>query len=88
MEKHTRLDFTKTVTVAQAKQVAETGAPVELVAMAFHEVRNHSTFIPETGAVGNFIINGLPRVAGAPFADPCIDDARSRSWNAAPLQER
>ena len=75
VEKHTRLDFTKTVTVAQAKQVAETGAPVELVAMAFHEVRNHPSFIPETGAAGNFKANGLPRVAGAPFADPCINDA-------------
>jgi hypothetical protein len=91
VEKHTRLDFTKTVTVAQAKQVAETGAPVELIAMAFHEVRNHPSFIPETGAAGNFKANGLPRVAGAPFADPCINDAGQavgtpRLYQSADLQ--
>jgi len=91
VEHHTRLDFTKDLTVAQAVQVDETGTPVEKVAMAFHEVRNHSTFIPETGAVGNFVLNGLPRVAGAPFADPCINDAgaavgKPRLYESADLQ--
>jgi manganese oxidase len=74
-EAHTRLDFHKTITVAQATQIPENGTTVEQAAMAFHEVRNHPSFIPETGAAGNFVTNGLPRVMGAPYADPCINDA-------------
>lgn len=74
-ESHTRLDFSKTLTVAQATQIPENGTAVEQAAMAFHEVRNHPSFIPESGASANFITNGLPRVMGAPYADPCINDA-------------
>ena len=69
----TRLDFTKVVEVAAARELDEQGEPIEKVAMGFHETRNHPTYTPE-GLLSNFITNGLPRTAGAPFADPCIDD--------------
>ncbi|HEX7287971.1 MAG TPA: multicopper oxidase domain-containing protein [Candidatus Angelobacter sp.] len=72
-EAHTRLDFHKTLLTAKAFQVAEGGTPVEKVAMAYHAVRNHSSFTPD-GTAANFVTNGLPAVAGAPFADPCISD--------------
>jgi hypothetical protein len=74
-EAHTRLDFHKTLLTAAAQSVPENGTTVEQAAFAFHAQRNHPSFIPETGAAANFITNGLPAVAGAPFADPCVDDA-------------
>lgn len=74
-EAHTRLDFHKTLLTATAQSIPESGTAVEQAAMAFHAQRNHPSFIPETGAAATFITNGLPAVAGAPFADPCVDDA-------------
>jgi manganese oxidase len=41
--------------------------------MAFHAERTHDTYTPE-GEATRFVTNGLPPIAGAPFADPCIDD--------------
>jgi len=73
-EAHTRLDFHKTLLTANAFQVPEGGTAVEKAAMAYHAVRNHASFAPD-GTAANFITNGLPAVAGAPFADPCINDA-------------
>jgi hypothetical protein len=74
-EAHTRLDFHKTLLTANATQIPENGTAVEQAAFAFHAQRNHPSFLPENGASANFITNGLPAVAGAPFADPCVDDA-------------
>ena len=39
--------------------------------MEYHEKRLHPSFKPD-GTAANFILNGLPRKPGAPFADPCI----------------
>jgi hypothetical protein len=62
---------------AEAIEYPEDGTPAEKVAMLFHEIKYHNTYLPSgtavTGANG-FRTNGAPRQPGAPFADPCIDD--------------
>jgi manganese oxidase len=80
VEQHTRLDFDKSLVTAIAQAVPETGAAVELAAMNYHAIRNHPSFTPE-GAPGNFVTNGLPQKPGAPYADPCIDDAGAAFGN-------
>jgi hypothetical protein len=85
-----RLDFDKTLVTAQATSIAEAGTTVEKAAMAYHEVRLHASFKPD-GTPANFILNGLPRQPGAPFADPCIDDngnakGIARTYKAAAFQ--
>lgn len=86
----TRLDFDKILLTAVAKQVRENGEAVELAAMAYHAVRQHPSFFPN-GAVANFVTNGLPAQMGAPYADPCINDAGAavgvpRTYKAAAIQ--
>ncbi|MEM7354290.1 MAG: copper oxidase, partial [Acidobacteriota bacterium] len=86
----TRLDFTKEIEVAEARPLDEAGEPIEKVAMAAHAQRQHPSFLPD-GTPASFIYNGLPPVAGAPFADPCIDDAGQavgvpRTYKAAAIQ--
>jgi hypothetical protein len=86
----TRLDFDKTLLTAVAKQVRENGEDVELAAMAYHAIRLHPSFLPN-GAAGNFVTNGLPAKPGAPYADPCINDAGAsvgvpRTYKAAAIQ--
>jgi manganese oxidase len=73
-ETHTRLDFTKTLITATAQAIPETGTATEIAAMNFHARRTTPSYTP-SGAPANFITNGRPAVAGAPFADPCVDDA-------------
>jgi hypothetical protein len=94
-----RLDFDKTIEVAFAKAVPETGTASELAAMDFHGQRTHASYTP-SGAAANFITNGLPRKTaanprgaqpGAPFADPCVGDAGEaagtmRTYKAANIQ--
>jgi hypothetical protein len=69
----TRLDFSKVLVSADARAVPETGAPVELTAMNFHARRTHPS-TTQRGAATSFVTNGRPPVAGAPYADPCVDD--------------
>ena len=69
----TRLDFSKALVTAIAQSIPETGSATEIAAMQYHEVRLHPSFKPD-GTPANFILNGLPRQPGAPYADPCIDD--------------
>jgi hypothetical protein len=69
-----RLDFDKSLVEADARAVPEDGTPTEKAAMNFHAQRQHTSFTP-TGAPGFFQTNGLPPKPGAPFADPCRDDA-------------
>ena len=68
----TRLDFTKELESVTALEIADP-SPIEQVAMNAHAVRNHASYRPD-GTPADFIFNGLPPVAGAPYADPCIDD--------------
>ncbi|MDX6498502.1 MAG: manganese oxidase [Blastocatellia bacterium] len=69
----TRLDFSKALVTAIAQAIPETGSASEIAEMQYHEVRNHPSFTPD-GTPATFILNGLPRKPGAPFADPCMDD--------------
>jgi manganese oxidase len=86
----TRLDFSKELITAIATQLAETGTAAEIAAMVYHEARLHPSFKPD-GTPANFILNGLPRKPGAPFADPCISDTGTaigtpRTYKAAAIQ--
>jgi hypothetical protein len=85
-----RLDFSKELITATATQLAETGTASEIAAMVYHEQRLHASFKPD-GTPANFVLNGLPRKPGAPFADPCIDDngnpiGNPRTYKAAAFQ--
>ena len=86
----TRHDFGKDLVTATAVKLLETGEPIEIEAMKYHEIRLHSSFTPE-GAPADFVLNGLPRQPGAPYADPCIDDqgrakGKPRLYKAANIQ--
>lgn len=72
-EVHNRLDFDKTLLAVKAFKVPETGTTLEKTAMEYHAKRLHPSFKPD-GTPATFITNGLPPTAGAPYADPCIDD--------------
>ncbi|HYL81076.1 MAG TPA: hypothetical protein VEU07_09695, partial [Candidatus Acidoferrum sp.] len=69
-----RHDFSKTLLAAAARQIPENGSVLERKAMAYHAQRLHPSFTP-TGAPASYVLNGLPGKPGAPFADPCVDDA-------------
>jgi hypothetical protein len=69
----TRLDFSKALITADAREVPETGAPIERTAMAFHARRTHPAFTQQ-GLTTSFVTNGRPPAPGAPYADPCEDD--------------
>ena len=89
-ETHTRLNFDKTLVSVTAKAVPEAGTPTEQAEMSYLAVRNHASYAPD-GSAGTFVTNGLPRQPGAPFADPCIDDAGNavgvpRLYKAADIQ--
>jgi len=86
----TRLDFSKELITATATKIAETGTATEIAAMVYHEQRLHPSFKPD-GTAANFVLNGLPRKPGAPFADPCISDTGTaigtpRTYKAAAFQ--
>jgi FtsP/CotA-like multicopper oxidase with cupredoxin domain len=55
---------------AEVNWLKETGEPLEVGAMEFHEKATHQTVKPD-GVVADFHTNGQKRAAGAPFADPC-----------------
>ena len=83
-------DFSKELLTAVAEQRQETGTPVEVAAMNYHAQRNHASFKPD-GTAANYVLNGRPAVAGAPFADPCVDAngaavGTPRTYKAALLQ--
>ncbi|MFZ2649326.1 MAG: hypothetical protein WA210_04375 [Burkholderiaceae bacterium] len=82
----TRWDFTKELVKADVVYYPEEGTDLEKVAMAFHAQRCVPTFKPDgttaactadavRGPVGGFILNGSKPAVGAPFHNPCIDDA-------------
>ena len=101
-EAHNRWDFSKDFVLYDsthtnliagnlvAYELPEDGTAVERAAMKAHSTRNHATFQPN-GAVGNFILNGLPPAHGAPFAPPDVDDQgnsnrKTRRYQAAVIQ--
>ena len=86
----TRLDFSKELVTAVAQAIPETGTAAEIAEMQYHELRLHPSYKPD-GTAANFILNGLPRKPGAPFADPCISDTGTaigtpRTYKAAAFQ--
>lgn len=86
----TRLDFSKELLTAVANQLSETGTTAEVAAMVYHEQRLHSSYKPD-GSPANFVLNGLPRKPGAPFADPCVNEdgiaiGTPRTYKAAAFQ--
>ena len=90
-EFHTRWDFTKDFALydeegqflsgeLEALQIPEQGTWVEQAAMAAHAQRSHLSYQPD-GRSGNFILNGLPPVPGAPYAAPNVDDDGNSTFN-------
>jgi len=74
-----RNDFSKIITTLSAVKLPDEGTPWERQAMSFHGgngQKAYSTPKPDGGS-GAFKVNGLPPQPGAPFADPCIDDAQN-----------
>ncbi len=73
------LSFAKEVLKAKPVWFPEDGTDVEKAAMAFHARRQHPTAAVDLKGVvapAAFIANGSGRpVPGAPFHDPCVDDA-------------
>jgi len=91
-----RTSFHKEVQNVKVVAVPEAGTVTEQAAMAFHAQREHATCRPDgtcdsaTQAV-KFVTNGRPAVAGAPFADPCMDAngnpvGNPRTYKAAAIQ--
>lgn len=82
----TRLDFSKEVLKTDVVFYPEEGTDLEKVAMFFHSQRCIPTFKPDgttaacttdpiRGKIGGFIVNGSLPVVGAPYHNPCADDA-------------
>jgi len=89
-ENHTRYDWTKITDSLHAVLLPEEGTYYEKLAMAAHATRVHNTLTPDSRP-GNFILNGLPPVSGAPYADPAIDAngyavGKLRRYKAANIQ--
>jgi manganese oxidase len=75
-EKHNRWDFTKFNEKLKAVELPEAGTDIEKIAMTYHATRFHDTFLPDgTAATGTngFVLNGLPPISGAPYADPAVE---------------
>ncbi len=99
-ESHDQFDWSKDLSTISAVGLPETGTDAEIAAINFFSTRCHQTFLPD-GSSSNcaqatpfgFLVNGLPLgpVAGAPFADPAVDDLGNavglkRTYKAAAIQ--
>jgi hypothetical protein len=73
LEQHTRTSFDKEIADIRAQEIRETGEPVEVAAMNYHAQPTHPSYRTD-GSAAPFLTNGLPPIAGAPFADPCVTD--------------
>ncbi len=87
----TRFNMDKEILTARVQWLAEAGEPVEQVAMNFHATAGGFTTPKPIGGTGTFKVNGHPAQKGAPFADPCYDDAGNavtdmRYYKAADIQ--
>ncbi len=95
-EAHTRTDFHKELQSIKVVGVTEAGTVTEQAAISFHSQREHATCRPDGTCDSvtvpvKFLTNGRPAVAGAPFADPCVDAsgnpvANPRVYKAAAIQ--
>ena len=97
-ENHTQYDWTKIVDSIQVIELPNDGTAIEKVAMAAHAIRKHKTLTPEglvprnsKGVREYFLLNGLPPVPGAPYADPAVNlegnsVGTKRTYKAANIQ--
>ncbi|MBI4293289.1 MAG: hypothetical protein HY661_17580 [Betaproteobacteria bacterium] len=77
VQEQTKLSFAKNIHKAKPVWFPEGGTDLEQVAMRFHAQREHPSAALLIGAgqvAANYITNGGPPQAGAPFFEPCIDD--------------
>ncbi|MNJ19783.1 hypothetical protein D3C77_141070 [compost metagenome] len=80
------LDMTKSLERAKPVYLPEEGTDVEQSAMAFHAKPSHASFavLPNGQLLPrDFLTNGAPPVAGAPFFEPCMDDRQKRLTRSA-----
>ncbi|MEP7010832.1 MAG: copper oxidase [Acidobacteriota bacterium] len=84
----TRLSFDKVITSLTPRFLAETGEPVELTAMSFHNnAAGYTTPRADNlPATKNFLVNTHKQVRGAPIADPCPTGSTMRYYKAADIQ--
>jgi hypothetical protein len=72
------IDFNKELLTATGYELPEAGTPMEKAAMAFHGPQPggvyHSSYATD-GTTGDFEVNGMEPIAGAPYAEPCRGDA-------------
>ncbi len=99
----TRWDFTKDFVVVGDKppykakagglvayEIPQEGTALEKTAMQTHSTRARPSYLPD-GDPGNFILNGLPAVPGAPYAPPGVrgdgeSNVNVRRYKAAVIQ--
>jgi hypothetical protein len=87
-----RFNFEKHLDLLNVQWLAEGGEPVEKVAMNFHATPGGAIgTVTPLGAPASFRVNGHPAQHGAPYADPCFDDAGNaittvRNYKAADVQ--
>ncbi|MFL6196944.1 MAG: copper oxidase [Thermoanaerobaculia bacterium] len=91
-EAHTRWDFHKELLKLAAEAIPEDGTAVEKAAMTFHEQAFQNSCEPNgfCSIQTQFLTNGKPRVAGAPYAEPCLDAtaaANPRIIKAADIED-
>ncbi|MBF8257882.1 MAG: hypothetical protein HW377_256, partial [Actinobacteria bacterium] len=76
-QEQSKLSFHKEIFKAKPVWYPEGGTDIEQTAMAFHAVRSHPSTavrLDGTTVAANYITNGAPPQAGAPFFEPCMDD--------------
>ncbi|MBL8259926.1 MAG: copper oxidase [Candidatus Competibacteraceae bacterium] len=67
-------DMTFPIKSVNLQILPQEGTALERAAMRFHETAGRKIIRPlasDLGREGHFLVNGLPRAAGAPFANPC-----------------
>jgi hypothetical protein len=77
LQEQTKLSMAKNLHKAKPVWFPEAGTDVEQVAMQFHAQREHPSAALLIGAApvaANYVTNGAPPQAGAPFFEPCVDD--------------
>ncbi len=84
----TRLSFDKHINSLSPKFLLETGEPVELTAMNFHNnpLGYTTPRADNLPATKKFLVNTHGGVRGAPIADPCPTGAPMRYYKAANIQ--
>lgn len=86
VQEQTKLSLAKNIHKAKPVWFPEGGTDIEQVAMQFHAQREHPSSALRIGAApvtANYVTNGGPPQAGAPFFEPCIDDKGKTLFGSA-----